>query len=237
MKNRSNTSSNIKMLLCVPFFVFAILISLITILIQNDGVMRSYAFLLSSINMLSSVCDIVIYATSFAFIIYAVSERKSGIKPFLIFFAMAAVRYFVSAVIGGAIRGAVTRDDMISAAIVLGTDTLIIGILLIISYVIQKRAKNKPAPDEAVIKHRCLPDLSHTVNKCIFIAGAVWASIRLVSLIIYDVSFITIIGAPSAINIVWMIIYYIGAILICPIFYFISSYSVRLIRKSQDNSF
>lgn len=237
MKNRSNTSSNIKMLLCVPFFVFAILISLITILIQNDGVMRSYAFLLSSINMLSSVCDIVIYATSFAFIIYAVSERKSGVTPFLIFFAMAAIRYFVSAVIGGAIRGAVTRDDMISAAIVLGTDTLIMGILLIISYVIQKRAKNKPAPDEAVIKRRWLPEISSTVGKCIFIAGVVWASIRLVSLIIYDVSFITIIGAPSAINIVWMIIYYIGAILICPIFYFLSSYSVRLIRKGQDNSF
>ena len=238
MNNRSTTSSNIKMLLiCSPLFALAIILSLVSILVNTNGVLSYYTLLLSFVSMISSLCDIFIYAVSFAFIIYAINEKKRFVASVAIFCSLSAIRYFVSAIIGGVIRGAVSRDDMISASIVLGTDLIITGILTFVAFIIHKRAEKNGGAAIAERKSRLLPNLSKPVEKSLFIAGTVWAAIRVASLLIYDISYISIIGAPSAINIVWMVIYYLGAILICPIFYIISKFTLKLIGKNQESSF
>ena len=238
MKTEKSISSNIKMLIiCAPLFVLAILLSTASILINTNGVISSYVYLVSFVGMISSLCDVFIYAASFAFIVKAIYKRAVAIVPFAIFVLLSALRYFISAVIGGVIRGAVNRNDMSSALLVLGMDVIITGILMLTAYGIHKRSDKKGNDHCNASSRRFLPDLSLPTNKAIFIAGIVWASIRVVSQLIYDVSYIIMIGAPSATNVVWMVIYYLCAILICPIFYVVSGFTLKLINKDQDKSF
>jgi len=237
MKDTSEFSLNKKMLLvCTPIFAVAILLSWLTVLINANFVLNSNVFIKSAFDLTSRFCNVCVYAVSFAFMILAVSKKLKRIIPFGIFFALSALRYFISAIIGGVMRGAVSKEDMISAAIALATDIVIMGILFAVSYMICKKDQ-KSNDIETSVSRRFIPDLSNAVNKSIFIAGSVWASIQLISLVIFDIIYSVNYGAPNAANIVWMIIYYVLAMLICPAFYFISSFVVRLVSKNQDNSF
>ena len=228
-------SVNKKMwLICAPLCALAVLLSWVSILVNSDGVIGSNVYVVSILDLIVSICEISIYATALAFIVYAVAEKQSIAAPCLIFFVLSVLRYFSSAFVSGLTYGALSASYFISAAIVLATDTVIVGILILISYPISKKSKEQ---GEKISNSIFLPDLSKTVDRCLFIFGIIWAAIKLISQVIYDINYIILIGAPSAANIVWMVIYYLFAILICPIFYLISSFTIRFIRKGQDKSF
>ena len=223
--------------ICAPLCVLAVLLSWISILVSTNGVISANVYAVSALDLIISLCEISIYATSLAFIVYAIAERKRITAPFTIFLILSAIRYLSASLVRGLAYGAVTAEDFISAAVVFVIDAFLFVILVLISYAVRKKIDSSEKAAAKKDLRPFMPDFSKVSDKSLFIAGVMWASIKLISQIIYDISYITIIGAPSATNIVWMVIYYLFAILICPVFYLIASSTVRFIGKGQDKSF
>ena len=219
-----------KMLLfMIPLWIASVLFTWISIIASTNVLIGSNVYLISALDLLSSLLDICVYAAAVAFFVVAVNLRARLAVPCIIFVLGSALRYFVSALISGITLGAVSLEDLISACVALLLDVILMGIMLIIT-VFQKKQCDAKESVQKPHRYAFLPDLSNALEKSIFTASVMWAAIKLLSLIAYDISYVIFIGKLTLGNVIWMVIYYLCAILICPVFYLIATWTAKRIK-------
>jgi len=244
VKNNEATSSaaeikaarkklNLKMpLFCIPLMLLAVLFSYISILVGSNRVLDENVYIVSSVDLLVSLCEICAYAVFVAFIFYSVIKLKSFTASFVIFIIASAIRYFLATLVRILVYRSVSSDDFLFASMALALDVLIIGVMAIISFLISKRTTARESGKKSAKGFKALvPDLSRAIDRSIFISGIIWAAIKIISQIIYDVQSISLLGAPTGKEIVWMIIYYLFDILIFPVFCLVAMSTVKLIEE------
>ena len=219
-----------KMLLFMaPLWIASVLFAWISVIASTNVLIGSNVYLVSAIDLVSSLIDVCVYAVAFAFLAVAATAGSKLAVSCIIFTVGSALRYFVSAVISGIVLGSVSVSDLISACVALILDVVIMGIVLVITVFVKKRSATKdPSPKQR--KCPLMPDFSNVLDKCIFTAGVIWAAIKLLSLLAYDISYVIFIGRLTFGNVIWMVIYYLCAILICPVFYLIAAWTVKRIK-------
>ena len=234
VNNKISPAALMCLFLLIPLLL-VILLSFLSVIVRSNRVLAENVYLISALDLIFPFINIFIYAVSFAFIVRALFERKRVVSTCAVFIAASALRYILSTLVSIIMYKTVSVTSLFSTLWAFLLDIAIMGIILIIAVVIRKKHKLETSSkiQKQKLKGSLIPDFSKPIDKCLFIAGVIWAAIRLVSLISYDIIFIITLGAPSANNVIWMLIYYLFAVLVCPVFYLIASATVKYISKND----
>ncbi len=247
-KNKRTVSAEIMMLICCSAFFSLLTFILSPIYSAISANIVFYTTLLPDIlDVLIQLLEIAAFASCYSIVILSVTAKGASASCGVcwIYVAACTVRRAAAAVITYIQYGSLPSEEVASLMLYLSLETVQIFLVLLFAYQSSKnwRASVKAAKKAALKTGGSVnADISlnpayssiNPLKNTAFKAGVMLAVIKILSRIVYDVTY----GAPNGLSeILIMTVYYLSDVLIAIIFYAMCLFIMKWIYNSVNVSF
>ena len=213
----------------------------------SNNIVYMYSALMYVLEIGLELLDIALYATAFAFFVFAAQRYglRSSVSFFVSYVALTAAHRLLSLVLELLMAGAIGADDFVSVGVYFALDMLTFGaVLAIVAYELEKYGKyliewkkvqrdlgqNELPP--ALYPFQKLFNRGNPLQVCALKIGILLSSAKILSRIIFDLYY----GAPTSLSeTLIMVIYYLSDILIGVLVYATMLWIFALLYKKKAN--